>query len=264
MSEPNPPVQLKRDGAIAEILLNRPEVMNAANRDLAESFLDACKAIAADEGVRVVLLRGAGKAFMGGGDLAGFHADPEHAEDAANALIRPLNAAVLILAELPVPVVASLHGAVAGAGVSLALACDLAIAADNVKFNLAYSRVGASPDVSGSWSLPRVVGLRKAMEIALLAENIDAAEALRLGLVNRVVAAADLAAETEALVRRLAAGPSFSYGTIKKLLRSSHEHDLRTQMEAERLAFCGCTRTRDFGEGVAAFYEKRPAHFTGS
>ncbi|MCL2344593.1 MAG: enoyl-CoA hydratase-related protein [Desulfobulbus sp.] len=262
MSEP--PVQLKRDGAIAEILLNRPEVMNAANRDLAESFLAACQAIAADKGVRAVLLRGAGRAFMGGGDLAAFHAEPERAEDTANALIRPLNAAVLILAELPVPVVASLHGAVAGAGVSLALACDLAIAADNVKFNMAYSRIGASPDVSGSWSLPRVVGLRKAMEIALLAENIDAAEALRLGLVNRVVAAADLAAETENLVKRLAAGPSHSYGAIKKLLRASHEHDLRAQMEAERLAFCGCACTRDFREGIAAFYDKRPARFSGS
>jgi 2-(1,2-epoxy-1,2-dihydrophenyl)acetyl-CoA isomerase len=264
VNEPNPPVQLKRDGAIAEILLNRPEVMNAANRELAESFLAACQTIAADQGVRAVLLRGAGRAFMGGGDLAGFHADPEHTEDTANALIRPLNQAVMILAELPVPVIASLHGAVAGAGVSLALACDLAIAADTTKFNLAYSRIGTSPDVSGSWSLPRVVGLRKAMEIALLAENFDAAEALRLSIVNRVVTAADLAAETEALVKRLAEGPTFSYGSIKKLLRSSSENDLRTQMEAERLAFCACARTQDFREGITAFYEKRPARFTGS
>lgn len=264
MSDQNPPVLLKRDGAIAEIVLNRPEVLNAADRNLAESFLAACQAIAADPGVRAVLLRGAGKAFMGGGDLAEFHAAPEHAVDTANALIRPLNAAVAILAELPAPVVASLQGAVAGAGVSLALACDLAIAADNVKFNLAYSRIGASPDVSASWTLPRVVGLRKAMEIALLAENFDAAEAQRLGIVNRVVPAADLAAETEALVRRLAAGPSFSYGTIKKLLRASLDRDLAGQMEAERQAFCGCARTGDFREGVAAFYEKRAARFTGS
>lgn len=264
MNGHNPLVVLKRDGAVAEILLNRPEVLNAANRDLAETFLGVCRQIAADPGVRAVLLRGAGKAFMGGGDLAGFHADPDHADDTANGLIRPLNEAVAILAELQAPVVASLHGAVAGAGVSLALACDLAIAADNVKFNLAYSRIGASPDVSASWSLPRVVGLRKAMEIALLAENFDAAEALRLGIVNRVVPAADLPAETEALMRRLAAGPSFSYGTIKKLLRASGERDLRGQMEAERLAFCGCARTGDFREGVAAFYEKRAARFTGS
>lgn len=263
MPRPDSPVLLKRDGAIAEIVLNRPEVLNAANRELAEAFLGVCQEIAADAGVRVVLLRGEGRAFMGGGDLAAFHADPQRGEETANALIRPLNAAVAILAALPAPVVASLNGAVAGAGVSLALACDLAIAADDVKFNLAYARIGASPDVSASWSLPRVVGLRKAMEIALLAENFDAAEALRLGIVNRVVPAAELAAETDRLIRRLAAGPSFSYGSIKKLLRLSGERDLAAQMEAERLAFCGCTRTADFREGVAAFCEKRAARFTG-
>lgn len=263
MTSSNPPVVLNRDGAIAEIVLNRPEVMNAANLDLAQRFLAVCKSIAADPGVRAVVLRGAGKAFMGGGDLAAFYADPSRADATADALITPLNEAVAILAELPVPVVASLHGAVAGAGVSLALACDLAIAADNVKFNLAYARIGASPDVSASWSLPRVVGLRKAMEIALLAENFDAAEAQRLGIVNRVVPAAELAAETDAWLRKLAAGPSASYGAIKKLLRSSFERDLRAQMEAERLAFCGCARTQDFTEGVAAFCEKRGARFSG-
>lgn len=264
MTAPNPPVLLKRDGAIAEIVLNRPEVLNVANQALAETFLAVCRDIAADRSVRAVLLHGAGKAFMAGGDLAAFHADPSHADATASRLIEPLNEAVAILAELPAPVVASLHGAVAGAGVSLALACDLAIAADNVKFNLAYARIGASPDVSASWTLPRVVGLRKAMEIALLAENFDAAEAQRLGIVNRIVPAADLAAETDALVRRLAAGPSVSYGATKKLLRASGERDLRSQMEAERLAFCGCARTEDFREGVAAFCEKRAARFTGA
>ncbi|MDR2838128.1 MAG: enoyl-CoA hydratase/isomerase family protein [Azonexus sp.] len=264
MNAPDAPVLLQRHGAIAEIQLNRPPAMNAANRELAEAFLVACKAIAADQSVRAVLLRGAGKAFMSGGDLAGFHADPDHGEQIANSLIEPLNAAVAILADLPAPVVASLHGAVAGAGVSLALACDLAIAADNVKFNLAYARIGASPDVSASWTLPRVVGLRKAMEIALLADNFDAAEALRLGIVNRVVPAADLATETDALMQRLANGPTLSYGAIKKLLRASSERGLREQMEAERLAFVGCANTADFREGVAAFYEKRPARFSGA
>lgn len=261
---PNPPVILKREGAVAEIVLNRPEVMNAANLALAQAFLAVCQDIAADATVRAVVLRGAGKAFMGGGDLAAFHADPAHADATADALITPLNEAVAILAGLPVPVVASLHGAVAGAGVSLALACDLAIAADNVKFNLAYARIGASLDVSASWSLPRVVGLRKAMEIALLAETFDATEAQRLGLVNRVVPAAELAAETDAWLRKLAAGPSASYGAIKQLLRASSDRDLRGQMEAERQAFCGCARTSDFKEGVAAFYEKRAARFTGA
>lgn len=264
MNEHETPVLLRRDGAVAEIVLNRPDVLNAANLALAEAFLTVCREIAGDPGVRVVVLRGAGKAFMGGGDLAAFHADLAHAAETASGLIAPLNEAVAILAALSAPVVASLQGAVAGAGVSLALACDLIIAADNVKFNMAYSRIGASLDVSSSWSLPRVVGLHKAMEIALLAESFDAAEALRLGIVNRVVPAASLAAETEALVRRLAAGPSASYGAIKNLLRNSYGRALGEQMEAERMAFCACARTADFREGVSAFYEKRAASFIGS
>lgn len=264
MNAQNAAVLMQRDGAIAEIVLNRPEVLNAANLQLAEAFLAACRRIAADPGVRVVVLRGAGRAFMGGGDLAEFLAAPEQAAETADALITPLNEAVAILTELPVPVIASVHGAVAGAGVSLALACDLAIAADNAKFNLAYSRIGASPDLSASWFLPRAVGLQKAMEIALLAESFDAAEALRLRVVNRVVPAASLAPETAALARRLAAGPVASYREIKRLIRGSYERDLRGQLEAERTAFCECARTRDFKEGVAAFYERRSATFTGS
>jgi 2-(1,2-epoxy-1,2-dihydrophenyl)acetyl-CoA isomerase len=264
VNEQNVAVQMQRDGAVAEIVLNRPEVLNVANLQLAEAFLAVCRSIAADPRVKVVVLRGAGKAFMGGGDLAEFLAAPERAAQTAGALITPLNEAVAILAELPVPVVASVHGAVAGAGVSLALACDLVIAADNAKFNLAYSRIGASLDLSASWFLPRAVGLQKAMEIALLAESFDAAEALRLGLVNRVVPAASLATETAALAGRLAAGPGASYRAIKRLIRTSYERDLRGQLEAERMAFCECARTRDFTEGVAAFYERRSATFTGS
>ncbi|TDN61950.1 enoyl-CoA hydratase-related protein [Paraburkholderia sp. BL10I2N1] len=264
MNEQNAAVQIQRDGAVAEIVLNRPEVLNAADLQLAEAFLAVCRSIAADPSVRIVVLRGAGKAFMGGGDLAGFRAAPERAAQTADALITPLNEAVTILAGLPVPVVASVHGAVAGAGVSLALACDLVIAADNAKFNLAYSRIGASPDLSASWFLPRVVGLQKAMEIALLAESFDAAEALRLGVVNRVVPASSLATETAALACRLAAGPAASYRAIKSLIRASYERDLRGQLEAERMAFCECARTHDFREGVAAFYERRAATFTGS
>lgn len=264
MSANDTPVMLTRDGAIAHIVLNRPALLNAVNVPMAEALRDACSKIAADSDVRVVVLSGAGKAFMAGGDLARFQAEPADAHEHADALIRPLNEVVLMLAALRQPVIASLHGAVAGAGVSLALACDLAIAADTVNFNLAYARLGASPDVSASWYLPRIVGLRKAMEIALLVENIDAAEALRLGMINRVVPAASLASETMSLAKRLANGPTAAYGATKRLLRGADACTLAQQLDAERDAFCNCARSNDFAEGIAAFYGKRAARFTGT
>ncbi|SFV12657.1 enoyl-CoA hydratase/isomerase family protein [Pseudoduganella namucuonensis] len=256
-------VLLEREGAIARIVLNRPAVLNAVDVEMAEALLAAIKAVAGDPAVRVVVLKGAGKAFMAGGNLACFQADPAQAERSAERLIRPLNEAVLALTQLPVPVIASLRGPVAGAGVSLALACDLAVAADNVSFNLAYARIGASPDVSGSWYLPRIVGLRKAMEIALLTGTVEAAEAGALGLVNRVVAAGRLDEETDCLARRLASGATAALGATKRLLHESHTRGLAEQLEAERAAFCACTRTGDFAEGVAAFYARRGAEFTG-
>jgi 2-(1,2-epoxy-1,2-dihydrophenyl)acetyl-CoA isomerase len=256
-------VVLRMEGGVAHIVLNRPAVLNAVDIEMAEALLNVCRAVAADPAVRVVVLKGAGKAFMAGGNLARFHEAPAQAPETADHLIRLLNAAVEVLDGLRVPVVASLHGAVAGAGVSLALACDLAIAADNTRFNLAYARIGATPDVSASWHLPRVVGLRKAMEIALLAENVDAAEAQRLGLVNRVVTADSLDAETAALAARLAAGPTRAYGATKRLLRESSGRSLREQLELERAAFCSVAASADFAEGVDAFYGKRAAAFTG-
>jgi 2-(1,2-epoxy-1,2-dihydrophenyl)acetyl-CoA isomerase len=256
-------VLLEMDGGVAYIVLNRPAVLNAVNIEMADMLLNVCRIVAADPGVRAVVLKGAGKAFMAGGDLARFQEEPSKAPDTADHLIRLLNAAVEVLGGLRAPVIASLHGAVAGAGVSLALACDLAIASENTRFNLAYARIGATPDVSASWHLPRVVGLRKAMEIALLADNVDATEAQRLGLVNRVVGADILDQETGALAARLAAGPTLAYGATKRLLRDSLNRNLRDQLEFERAAFCNAAASADFVEGVDAFYGKRAAAFTG-
>jgi len=185
--------------------------------------------------------------------------------DAATAdrLIENLHGGLLRLAAIDAPVIAALHGAVAGGSLSLALGCDLAIAAEGTRFNLAYGRIGASCDGSSSWHLPRIVGLRKAMEIALLSEAFDAAEAQRLGLVNRVVPAEALQAEALALAQRLAAGPTLAYGRMKRLLRASFDRDLAAQLDAEREAFIAGTRTHDFAEGLAAFFERRPAVFEG-
>lgn len=250
-----------RDGAIAHLRFNRPQALNAADSATAAAFLDACKGIAADPSVRVVVISGEGRAFMAGGDIAQFRDDPASIPET---LIGPLHQAVRILTTLPVPVIASLHGAVAGAGMSLALACDLAVAADNTRFNFAYVNLGTSCDLGASWSLPRLVGLRRALEIALLSDPIDAAEALRLGLVNKVVAADALADETLALARRLASLAPSGQAMLKQLMRESFSRDLPDQLVAEQLAFAKCAATKDFGEAVSAFLEKRRPVFTGS
>jgi 2-(1,2-epoxy-1,2-dihydrophenyl)acetyl-CoA isomerase len=259
-SNPDSPVKLLRDGAVAILEFDRPAAMNALDVPTAAAFHAACRAVAADAGVRAVLVRGTGRGFGAGGDLAAMRTD---AAPVADQLIEHLHGGLLLLAAIDAPVIAALHGAVAGGSLSLALGCDLALAAEGAKFNLAYGRIGASCDGSSSWHLPRIVGLRKALEIALLSEPFDAAEALRLGLVNRVVPADALQAEALALAQRLAAGPTLAYGRMKRLLRASFDRGLATQLDAEREAFIAGTRTYDFAEGLAAFFERRPAVFEG-
>ena len=260
MKAPGSSLLVSRDGDIVRLQFNRPEVLNALDRASAQSFAHACRDIASDHSVRAVIVSGAGRAFMAGGDLAELRADPT---GAAIALIGPMHEAIVLLAEMRAPVIASLQGAVAGAGLSLALACDFAIAAEGTRFTLAYVNIGASCDLSGSWSLPRLVGLRKALEIALLGERFDAAEALRLGLVNRVVPEAELDAQVLALAQRLASGPAQSIAQMKRLMRISFEHDLRGQLDAERAAFLRCAATPDFAEGLDAFLARRAPKFGG-
>ncbi|MES2258337.1 MAG: enoyl-CoA hydratase-related protein [Pseudomonadota bacterium] len=255
------PLTLDLNGAIARIYFNRPEVLNAVNQEMSEAFLAAVKHIACSPGVRVISLRGQGRAFMAGGDLLPFQTDPVQT---AVDLIAPMHEALEILASLKQPVLASLHGSVAGAGLSIALAADLAIAADDTTFSLAYSKLGASPDVGGTWHLPRIVGLRKAMELALLSGTFNADEALRLSIINRIVPAESLVEETERLLMRLAAGPTFAYGQIKGLLRGSLGRDLHSQLDAESAAFEACAATADFSEGISAFFHKRAANFHGN
>jgi 2-(1,2-epoxy-1,2-dihydrophenyl)acetyl-CoA isomerase len=253
-------VLLKIESGIAHLTVNRPEAMNAIHVPVADAFLAQCQAIAQDPSVRVVVLRGAGKAFGVGGDLATLQTD---SVNSANALISRLHEAVLILARLNAPVIASLHGVVAGGSLSLSSACDLAIAAQGTRFNLAYANVAASCDVSASWSLPRLVGLRNALQMALLSDTFDAQEALRLGLVNRVVPAETLEAEVSALANRLAQGPTLAYGKLKRLMRESFLNTLEAQLEAERTQFMASAQTADFKEALDAFSSKRKPNFKG-
>lgn len=256
-----PPVILERDGPIATIAFNRPDQLNALDLPSARAFAAACETLAGDASVRVVVLRGQGRCFGAGGDLQGFRG--ADATTYASQLIEAMHGGVLRLSRMDAPVIASLHGSVAGGSMSLALACDLAIAADDARFNLAYANVAANCDVGGSWSLPRLVGLRRAMQIALLSESFDANQALTMGLVNRVVPAGELAAATREWAERLARGPTLAYGRMKRLLRSSFEHDLPAQLTLEQQAFEGSTATADFAEAVQAFFERRRPRFAG-
>lgn len=257
------PVSCDVAAGVARITLNRPAALNALDVAAAEAFFAAIDRLNSDSTVRVVAIAGAGRAFCAGGDLAAFHADPASAPRTARRLIDPLHGALMVMAKMRPPIIAVVHGAAAGAGLSLMLACDVAIAADDTKFGTAYARVAASPDVGMTWALPRVVGLRKAMELALLADTIDAAEALRLGLVNRVVPRANLQDEAEALIQRLAQGPTAAYGRIKTLLREASSRTLGEQLAAEAQAFAAGAGTEDFIEGLNAFFSKRAATFGG-
>jgi len=258
------PLIVEADGPIATLTLNRPKALNALDVAMAEALEEAVIALQHKPDLRVIVLKGAGRGFMAGGDLGVIQRGLTEGPQLVDAIMLPLHRALARLAEMPQPVIASLHGPVAGAGMSVAMATDLAIAADDAKFTLAYTRVGTSPDGSASWHLPRLVGLRKALEIALLADTIDAQEALRLNLINQVVPAADLASATAALAQRLATGPTQAYGRIKRLLRESADRDLPSQMNAEREAFHQSMKTQDFAEGIAAFLAKRPPSFRGA
>ncbi|PVY91132.1 enoyl-CoA hydratase [Acidovorax sp. 99] len=257
---PQPPLLLERHGAVATLRFNRPEALNAIDVPMANAFLAAVQAIAADPGVRAVVLRGNGRGFMAGGDLATLRADPVQG---AIDILTPLNAALQLLGQMNAPVIAQVHGAAAGAGLSLVLMADYVIAAEGTRFNLAYINLGTSCDVGASWALPRTVGVRQALEIALLGEAFTADDALRLGLVNRVVPGAELDSVTAALAQRLANGPTLAYGAMKRLMRASMDRTLPEQLAAEKDAFVHCAGTEDFRAGVEAFHQRQSPQFVG-
>ena len=248
---------------VATLAFNRPASLNALDDEMIIALRAHCEALADDASVRCVVLRGEGAAFLAGGDVALFHARIDQLPRLVRGLAHELHLSVLALRRMPKPVLASVHGAVAGAGVSLMAACDLVIAADNCRITTAYSRIGASPDGGATHFLVRGLGPRKALELLVLSEPLDAQTALRIGLVYRVVPAARLVQETQALARRLAAGPTLAYAETKRLLEAAAENSLEAQLNAEAEAFARCAATEDMREGVKAFVEKREPRFRG-
>jgi 2-(1,2-epoxy-1,2-dihydrophenyl)acetyl-CoA isomerase len=260
MSEP---VLVERKGAIAIVTLNRPEVLNALNPEMAVSLREIMYAIEADKTVRAVVLKGAGKGFMAGGDVAGFKENMDHLQVHVGNMLDDYHCAIRAIVRMEKPVIGSLHGAVAGAGMSLALTVDLAIAADNLMMTLAYSKLGTSPDGGSTYFLPRIVGRRKAMEIAMLSDRFNAEDAKGMGLVNKVVPAADLDAAVMEWAEKLADGPSYAFGLTKKLIDQSFNSDIDRQLEAERDGIVACAGSVDMQEGIEAFVAKRRAEFVG-
>jgi len=249
---------------VATITLNRPAVMNALDAGMISALREAAERAEGDRAARVVVIRGAGPAFLAGGDVAMFHANLPRMPQLVREHAAEFHKAILALRRAPKPVLASVHGAVAGAGVSVMAAADLAIAAEGTRFTMAYSRLGTSPDGGATWTLPRLVGARKAFELIALSDTIDAREAAALGLVNRVVGTEQLAAETESLARRLAQDATAAIAEIKRLLNQGWDVTLAAQLEAEVEGFARCAGTRDFAEGVTAFVEKRKPQFNGN
>ncbi len=248
---------------IATLTLNRPRVMNAMDAQMIRGLREAAERVERDTAARVVVLKGSGPAFLAGGDIAMFHADLARMPALAGEGATELHHAILALRRTPKPVLAAVHGAVAGAGVSLLCAADLAVAAEGTKFTLAYSKLGTSPDGGATWVLPRLMGNRKALELMLLSDSFDAGTALDLGLVNWVVGAEQLAAETDRIALRLARGATAAFREIKRLVYDGQDRALAAQLDAEREAFIRCAGTRDFTEGVTAFVEKRKPNFKG-
>jgi 2-(1,2-epoxy-1,2-dihydrophenyl)acetyl-CoA isomerase len=247
------------DGVLT-LTLNRPEVLNAVNDRMAEELLDALRRAAREAEVRSVILTGAGRAFCSGQDLreraAGEVSYAQH--------IRTRYAPVILqLQGLEKPVVAAVNGVAAGAGASLALACDLRVASEEASFLQAFTRIGLVPDSGATFFLPRLVGLGRAFEMCYLAEAVPAHEALRLGLVNWVVPGSELMAKAREVAGRLATGPTRAYGLTKRALLRNLRADLATALDYEAMLQDAAGRTEDHREGVQAFLEKRPPRYTG-
>jgi 2-(1,2-epoxy-1,2-dihydrophenyl)acetyl-CoA isomerase len=244
---------------VATLTLNRPDNLNALNFGLLED-LRAGLDKAVERGARCLLLTGAGRGFSSGADLAGSGGLPDDVGAALEAHYNPL---VEALFALPMPVVAAVNGAAAGAGASLALCADLVIAARSAYFLQAFVNIGLIPDAGATWLLPRLAGRARAMEMMLLGERVSAEQALDWGMIARVVDDQDLASQAAALAARLAAGPTLAYGMIRRLARDSAQLPLSDALAAERIAQRDAGRTEDFKAAVLAFLQKRQPSFRG-
>lgn len=262
---PSGPVLLEaKHGAIATLVLNRPERMNALNNELACALNDALARLANDASIHVVVLTGAGRAFCAGGDLALIGKGRERGETSGlEPLLRSGMQAVLKIRTMPQPVIAAVNGAAAGAGMNIALAADIRISADIAMFGQNFAKVGLFPDYGGTYFLPQLVGPAMAAEMFYTGEMIDAQTALRFGIVNRVVPAARLEMEVQTLARSIVEGPQVAIRAVKHTLFASEKEALTEALEKEVQHQLQCFYSEDCSEGMRAFFEKRSPKFQG-
>jgi 2-(1,2-epoxy-1,2-dihydrophenyl)acetyl-CoA isomerase len=248
---------------VAHITLNRPEAANAINLELAKDLMHALMKCDEDPLIRAVLIKGAGPMFCAGGDVKRFAEKGENLPYYLKQITAHLHVAMSYLVRMDPPVVAAVHGSAAGAGMSLACACDMTLAADSARFTMAYTRVGLTPDGGATYTLTRVVGIKRTLELALTNRLLSAEEALNWGIVTRVLPEKDLIKEATALAGRLAVGPTKAFGSTKRLLQSGLTESFEGQMKNESRSISEIARTADGREGVRAFMEKRKPKFKG-
>ena len=259
----NDTILFEQHGAIGILTFNRPSVFNAMNDELILALRDATASLMVSDSLRALIVKGAGKAFLAGGDVGLFYQRRDVVAEEVKPMGDALHAGIINIRNLPFPVIAQIHGAVAGAGLSVALACDFAIAAEGAQFTTAYAKIGLSPDGGSTFFLPRIVGMRKATELVMLSDPINATEAYELGLVNRVVPADQLDTEVRNLAERLAQGATQAFARAKRLITQSFTTPIQQHLDDEIAFFSECARTDDFKEGVTAFVEKRKPDFRG-
>jgi enoyl-CoA hydratase/carnithine racemase len=252
------------DGGITTITLNRPEKLNALAGHMRRDLAEALEAAGSDRAVNVVVITGVGRAFCSGGDVAAMADLIERGDaDEFSRLLGSARRVVTAIRHMSKPVIASINGPAFGAGFNLALACDLRIASSNATFSQSFAKVGLHPDWGGTYFLPRLVTPNKACELFFLGNTIDAEEAQRLGLINFVVPASELEAETRRLAERLRDAPAIAIGAAKQAVYMSQSAELEEMLRYETEAQMRCFDSDDGAEGVRAFLEKRPPKFTG-
>lgn len=248
---------------VATVRLNDPPSLNALSVAMAAELESAVTDLSGTDSVRCLVITGTGRGFCAGGDVQSFYDAREDPEPVMQAVLDGLHGAVARILEAPFPTIAAINGVVAGAGMGVAMATDLAIAVDSAVFTMAYTGIGVSPDGSSTFFLPRFVGTRRAMEMIITNRRVSAAEAAELGLINRVVAEEEFASTVGSLASKLAAGPTLAYVRARSLIRSSLANDPFAQMDAEAAGIIAAGETHDFREGITAFIEKRRPLFEG-
>lgn len=265
MSSTDGPLSVEISDGIATLTMLRPEAMNGLDLSLKEALLAALAEVSTDQAVRAVVLAGSGRGFCAGQDLKELlrvreSGDTDYIESTVADHYNPI---VTALATMPKPVIAAVNGVAAGAGASLALACDFRIVAESAGFNFAFAGVALSCDTGSSWTLPRLVGTARAIDLLYFPRTVKAAESLEIGLASLVVADAEVLDASRSLAAKLAGGPTVAYGAIRRAVAYSASHDFASSLEHEGSLMALTSKTEDHPEAVAAFVEKRSPRFVG-